>query len=612
MDNGLISVGLGNNFELLNIFTEYIRYNKYIPYDEKSIFFFNFLWNDEKLKKQFYEKFREHIIHSTGKNINENLLVSTEEAYQKFIKKEKLFLRGKTSYYQYFKNQNITVSYKGLPDDISVLNKKYLVINKNTKKDIKTLVNVALQLTSEEMQLYRLNHFSTIPTFDLNEYHSEGFNAYCQINSDFCHLIKKIKSFDITKIFTRYQYSGNFMETNLIVPSYLNDYLKTNNYTNTNIKLTNILNTYLYSLSEMYKLDCHLLIQDIITTTVLIVLVIVIFLVYLNRKHPYLKAISPFLSILTIIGMTMNIAITKLMLYSHNELMCRLIYILKYFVLNLVYLPMFAIIFRIYYIYTNISKVNFGKKLNDKRIFHIISISLTAILLVTIAIVCSDDIHITSMGTVNKTRMFMCYYVHYKYYITFSYLYSFVMFIAMIIMTVKTIKVSKKFGEVKYILFIVVLLFSSMLSEGHYIILSMMGKDSYYYLILHVIYIIFCLGCVYLLVGYRLIYIKKHPIKNGTYKGNDINNDYFNTTINIVDFIPLKKELIKNYPFFNRSKSNNEQGTFFVVKDDHQNEPIDPSDPIANNPNNYFFNQALKKMENEKPIQPWEYNRRGC
>ncbi|ORX84286.1 hypothetical protein BCR32DRAFT_291433 [Anaeromyces robustus] len=615
IDNGLISAGLGNNNELLTLFSEFIHYNKYIPYNEKddeNIFFFNFLWTDEEKKNLFYNKFREHIINSTGKNINENLLISIEEAYQAFMKREKLFLKGKASYYQTFKNQNMTLSYKGLPNNVSALNRKYLVINRRTKKDITTLAEIALQLTSEEMQLYRLNHFSNIPTFDLNKSNSQEFHTYCQNNSEFCHLIQQINSFDTSKIFNRYTYSGNFMETNLIVPSYLNDYLKTNNSTKINNKLTNILNTYLFSLSEMYKLDYHLLIQDIITAVVLLILIVVIILVFLNRKHPYLKAISPHLSNLTIIGMAINIMVTKLIIYSHDLVMCRLVYILKFFVLNLVYLPMFAIIFRIYYIYTNISKVNFGKKLNDKRILNIISITLLIILLITIVIGYNDEIYVTTMGVAFPTRMVMCYYVHFQFHSIFSYAYSIFMFIAMIIMTLKTIKVSKKFGEVKYILFIVILLFSSMLSEGHYIILTILGKNTPFYLILHIIYVIICLACVYLLVGYRLIYIKKHPIKNGTYKGNDINNDYFNTTINIVDFIPLKKELIKNYPFFSKSKLNNNQGTFFVVKDhqnqnqNHQNEMFDPSDPIENNPNNYFFNQALKKIENEQNRQIYQ------
>ena len=69
------------------------------------------------------------------------------------------------------------------------------------------------------------------------------------------------------------------------------------------------------------------------------------------------------------------------------------------------------------------------------------------------------------------------------------------------------------------------------------------------------------------------------------YKGN---NNYFNI-IDITDYLPKEYALRKNQKYFN-SKMSSPQ----IMND---------NDPIANNPNNYFFNKGLEmlsKLEKEE------------
>ncbi|KAG4086040.1 hypothetical protein H8356DRAFT_1736775 [Neocallimastix lanati (nom. inval.)] len=597
VDDGILSIGLGNNDEMLNLFSEYIhlKYNvKSIPKGDQKSDFFSFLLN-EKTSNEFYNSFKEFLIKYTGSNLNKTLTTSVQDSYNSFINNEKKFLKGKASNYVSLKNTYSNIIIRSLPNDISVINRKYLVINSDSKKDKNMLVQLALQLTSQEIQLYRAKEFGNLPTFDFKRKTPDDYTTlYCNSYPELCKLIRESNPIDITKLFQRGDNSASVMEVRLIMPSTLKTGISSNNYTIFNNTFINILNLESHSLTKFYKNNPIFLVQDILTLSIILILIIVVIMVHIHRKHPYLKAISPFLSNLTVIGMILNISVSKTMFFVNTELLCQLIYVIRNFTLNLTNFPMFAIIFRIYYIYTNISKVNFGKKLNDRRLLIIITIAIIFFLILTSVIIFSDPFYVTTFGSFFPSRNKNCYSKNQTGYFNFIIIYVILTFILMLIMTVRTIKVSRQFGEVKYILFIVLLLFSSIIYEFIYMSLMAILRSDTFYLIAHIVYMLCCLCCVYLLVGYRLIYVLKHPIKNGTYKGNDINNDYFNTTINIVDFIPLKKNRIGNFPFFKQSKGHDSNGTFSIVKDEDN-----INDPILSNPNNYFFNQALKLLDEE-------------
>jgi len=607
VDDGIISAGFGSNDELLNFFVEFIHYKfniKKLPDRDETPEFFEFLF-DEYKSKEFYDSFRKYLIKYTGKYLNKTLINSIEDAYNSFLNNEKLFLRGKASNYLALKSINPNISIHSLPDNTSVIDRKYIVINNNSKKDKKMLVKVALQLSSREMQLYRAKVFGNLPTFDFKRNNLDNYTIeFCNSYPELCDLIKKLNSIDVTTAFIRDKFSGSYIESRLVLPTTLKSDTFNNNYFLFNSTFLNILNIKPFSLLDLYKAVPLFIFQDIMTVIVVDILSITLIMVYFKRKHPYLKAISPFLSSLTIIGMILNISISKFMFFVHTKILCQLLYVVKYFTLNLTNLPMFATIFRIYYIYTNISEVNFGKKLNDKRLFNIISITLSVILIFAFVTVFSDEFYETTMGTAMTTRSIMCFNKHYNHFIVFTIIMLVIMFFVMLVMTIKTIKVSRQYGEVRYVLFILFLLFSSLLYEFIFIILIHESKGTTIFLISHAIYMCSCLCCAYLLVGHRLIYVLKHPIKNNMYQGNDINNDYFNNTLNIIDFIPLKKTGNCPFSFFKKNKNKGKRDVnkevFSVVKDCE----ISFDDSITNNPNNYFFNQALKSLSRPKEQSP--------
>jgi len=151
----------------------------------------------------------------------------------------------------------------------------------------------------------------------------------------------------------------------------------------------------------------------------------------------------------------------------------------------------------------------------------------------------------------------------------------------MIIMLIKIHKISKKYGDIKFIFFIVILLFSTSIFDGSIYLLN--GTDSFFF-VLFIVYLICCVLSTYLLVGYRLNFIKNHPIKNGSYNGNSVNDDYFDNAINLVNFIPLIKDKnsINGFSFKSsngKSKYDNKNnGTFYIIPEEE--------DPIDRNPNN--------------------------
>lgn len=426
-NNELVSIGLGNNDELLDLFSEFIHLKYNIPNNDNSNLV-KILKDDDM---ELYNSFKEYLVQYTGTNLNQTLSTSINDAYNLFINKNIKYYKGKASNYHYLKmNNNIEFSIQALPNYTTVMNKKYLVINKNSNKEKRMLFDVANILTSEDIQLYRAKMLGSIPTIDLTKKDSEGFRKYCQINQELCELVSNLYSVDVENMF-KIEKGASLMEIRLVVPSNLKKSLQTNNYTQISTILENIYNLNPFNMNSEGNsyTNVFFISRAISTAFVLFTLIVVIVMVYINRKHPYLKAISPDLSILTIIGMIMNIAFGDIYIFIKTEFTCRLYFIIKYFISSLIYYPMFAIIFRIYYIYTNISKVNFGKKLNDKYLLTVLAYALIIVFLLLTVVIgfVENKIFYMTSGTAFYYRYYTCQNLNIQYYTILSYLYSLIM-----------------------------------------------------------------------------------------------------------------------------------------------------------------------------------------
>ena len=418
IDSNIFSAGFGNNDILLNFFTEFIRYQYDIP-QENNPMSYNVLFNGTN--HEIYESFRNYMIKLTGEEvISKPLEISIVDAYNAFVNNEKKVFLGKASYFKLLKeNQNITISTQSLPNGESVINENFIVINKNSKLNKDLLLQAALELTSPEIQLYRAQELGIIPTFDLNNNSNSFVNNYCSQNSDICEIFKNLNPIHIGKIYRRSQYSASLMEVRLVLPLSLKKYLIEDNISFIEMTFSNIIDLWNNSFITTLAFSSFLvafLILNVITIGAAIFLIVVIFKVHKNRKHPYIKAMSPQLTNLTIFGMILRIIYPYFFNLVKTRILCRLIScVANFFINNLVYVPLFAIIFRIYYIYTNITSVSYGKKLHDKRLIRYIILYIIVINAAFYGLTAFDEFNLITTGTISITRSIACVYNFDKY-----------------------------------------------------------------------------------------------------------------------------------------------------------------------------------------------------
>ncbi|KAL6594791.1 hypothetical protein LY90DRAFT_675619 [Neocallimastix californiae] len=636
--SGILSIALEDGSELTDLFFEYIRSQFGEPDPEKNFEYLNNFIQDKSKIINFYKSFRDYVIKFTGKDIESTLSTTHRQAFQSFVRKDKKLFKGKASYYSFLKDKIVyPFSMVNLSNNYGIVDGKYLSIvaySEKYKKYSSDVMNYVLLLTSEDFQLARAASFGSIPTFNLkskeflnpinNETETPNANAenendvtkndeiikfdntddhttniysYCINNPDICKVYNNTKPVEIKKIFYKNKYSAGYLEIRITLPEILKQLLiegdsnlifeRIPNYFDKGV-LVEIQN------KHSYKEILTFFLFTGINLVVVLILLFTMVKVYKNRKHPFLKAISPLFSNLTLLGLILKCLFPYYFFIVDSKLSCQMNFALNFFFSNLIFLPMLAIIFRIYYIYTNVSNVNFGKKLNDKRILIILSIILILEFIITFLISFAGNYDFSTYGVFLPYRSIWCFFTDYVTYMIIITFYCTILFFCMIIMLIKIHKISKKYGDIKFIFFIVILLFSTSIFDGSIYLLN--GTDSFFF-VLFIVYLICCVLSTYLLVGYRLNFIKNHPIKNGSYNGNSVNDDYFDNAINLVNFIPLIKDKnsINGFSFKSsngKSKYDNKNnGTFYIIPEEE--------DPIDRNPNNYFFNRTLK-MLNQK------------
>eukprot|EP00833_Pecoramyces_ruminatium_P015932 jgi/Orpsp1_1/1189964/evm.model.d7180000075806.1 len=554
----VLSVGLGNNDELLNMFSEFIRYQYDIPKENDSSSFKKLY---DGSTHEVFSEFRDYITKFSGEKIEETLSTSIEEAYHAFIGKEKKLFRGKASQYKMINSSSNSDSVKinSLPDNKSVINEKYVVINKNSKKSVEELIQVALQLTSSEIQIYRASHLGAIPTFNMTNSADQSVNSYCKENSDLCSMIKTMNPIYIDKIFRMSRNSAAFMETRLVLPMGLKKSLNESNYDLVETTFSNILDLNIGDVMAM-KVGFNMvmfMVLLIVTNIVAIYLIIVIIRVHKNRKHPYIKAMSPHLSNLTIFGILLRTIGPYYLAIVTTRFQCRMNSVVNFFSSDMIYLPLFAIVYRIYYIYTNISSVSYGKKLSDTRLLIYILIAIFVTVNVFFGITFFDNnFNITTYGSFYTIRTITCTY-NFNLYAIYGTVYSFILFIFMMNMTLKIHKLSRKYGDTRFIFFILALFFSSIFFEmafASFLNVSNTFSVSVFSIFLHFIEMTISILTVYLLIGNRLKYIKKHHIAK-----SKMDSSYVNNFDKIAKFIPMKF----NSESFSNTRNTNSSSKYF-------------------------------------------------
>ncbi|OUM57840.1 hypothetical protein PIROE2DRAFT_17058 [Piromyces sp. E2] len=341
-------ISLGDEDDLLNLFLEYTS-NKYSLSKDLDKSFFNIFYNETS--EHLFTSFKSFVNTYTDNNFNNTFGVSLDQVLKHFINEEILFFRGKASHAKLFNefnnSYNKTVLSTLPPKFMSIVTEKFLVLNRHSKIDATILTEIALQLTSKEMQYTRAKNFGSIPTFDININDDEVLRTYCQNFPDICQKLRILNKIFVKDVFQS-RYSPPLFETRLLLPSVLKKYIYDKNslqqtiYTFKNIK-------------ELATTDIDTYITIIYIATGIGIMYTVYNLIYIYkfRDHPYIKVISPKFCMVIIIGYLLTMIEPVLILPPYFILKCKFLSSFEIFFVSLIILPMIIVTYRIYAIFKN-------------------------------------------------------------------------------------------------------------------------------------------------------------------------------------------------------------------------------------------------------------------
>jgi len=553
-------MALGDDDELLNLVVEYFKcYYNPIKNDESN---FELFYNEKS--KELFRSFREFINKSSSLNLNKTLEVSKEDAYKSFLNNESVFFKGKASHYRLLteknseddenSNNNSTEVKRSIinsvtatlpPYNTTILDKKYLVINKNSKIDKNILIDLAIQLTSSDIQLYKAEKLGILPTIDISQFNStenisqfnntdytssqnntDSVSHYCQINPEICYFVEKMKPIHVKDIF-KSEFSPPFMEVRLLLPKMIRQYLSTEDYNTIKNVFENIRSLVMEKTDNLQITTKILYIPMIIFT---LIAVVVMGLVLKYRNHPHMKLFSPVISNLIIIGITMNILSAPFMIQNHNILKCQIRHVYETVDTNLCLLPMIVIAYRVYFIYKNKSNIMGYKRLKNSRlILFILSFVLLMAILSSWITYKYLKFYLVSYGNIDTYRHPTCSYDEGRVFdISERALYT-TMFFILVFIVLKTGKISKKFDEFRYPYIMIISLIVEYARD--YTIYHLPSKGYFgYYVIIFIVYMLGYFFCIYLLIGRKLIYAVRHPLESLSYNKDAFYRNYIDTT----------------------------------------------------------------------------------
>jgi len=396
-----LTISLGDDDDLLNFVIEYAS-NHYTLNKEYDKNYFNIFYNDTA--HEFFETFVNLILDISEGDVGNSLYLYQNDAFLNFINGDSSLLKTKASHYKVL-NQLENVSASLPPKNIGALIEKYLVVNRKSDIPTEILSEVALQLTSKDFQIFRAENFGSIPTFDLTQKESdEDIQRYCQQHSQMCDYLEKLNRLNIKEFF-KSRYSPSYYEIEYMLPPLLRN----------NIEYHDI-DRIIYNFKNIKELKSTQILgygiaSWVVTIITALLAIQTIYEVYKYRDHPYLKVVSPKFCIAILVGCFMNIFKIVLRLPPYAIIKARLFFLYNTISFNLIYIPMFAVTFRVYRIYTSKSIVS--KSLSNKYL------AIAIIFLITIwctyrAIVSFVDyMYYMTHGDINISRFPM---YEYKFY----------------------------------------------------------------------------------------------------------------------------------------------------------------------------------------------------
>ena len=450
-----LEIGLGDDDSFLDFFAEYANnyYNTSKEYDDKQ---YKLFYNDtgKELLKSFYDfliDFGESNENNESNESNESntlqqnedededeplantLWLSYDNAYLSFMNNKSTFYRGRASHYPAFQKDdkgksinNISVSLP--PKHISTVTERYVVVNKCSKQDKKLLVDIALELTSKEMQLFRAKNFGSIPTFNITKMNNDSIiESYCKLQPTICHFIQNMKRLYLKDIF-KSKYSVPFYEIRVKMPVMFKQYLSVNKDAFVDIAFKIFQN--LFELNT-YSLGIQIPLTYIITSTVAITFFILIYFIRKYRNHPYIRVVSPNFCIMIIIGCTINMIKVLNCLPPYTIFKIKFFYVIEALGTGLIYIPMIAVTYRIFAIYQTKS-FNSGY-LTNKILYIAVGTLISFIVIYRIIVTLIYEFSYMPYGSISHSRYPMFYFeaeeLQLRFYHSFFYVIVRILFI---------------------------------------------------------------------------------------------------------------------------------------------------------------------------------------
>jgi len=394
-----IILSFADDDNLLNFVTEYASslYNLSSKYDPN---YFKLFYNDTSTS--FYTELRDLIMPTIEKSRysydpRNVATVTLDNAFLDFKFDNSTFFKGKASHDILFKKiyTNEEVLFILPPKYQSATIHKYLVANKYSKVDPEILAEVALVLTDKDAQLFRSELFSTIPTFDFTKKDSDAVQKYCSTNSVICDAMDKMKKLDVKDIF-KSDYMVAFYEIVCSIPIKFKNYFITNdiNYIKNALKNANEFIT--------DDLGPYGALSILTISFTIIFCIFVIFMTYKLREHAYIKVISPLFCNLIIIGCILNMIKLFKFIPPYSSTKIKIFLLIETIGTNLIYIPMFAVAYRIFVIYK--TKTFMSNKLNNKRLLIGVMVSVSIAVIYNLIIVLTNRFYYITMGSISVAR----------------------------------------------------------------------------------------------------------------------------------------------------------------------------------------------------------------
>ncbi|OUM61846.1 hypothetical protein PIROE2DRAFT_12050 [Piromyces sp. E2] len=493
-----LCVALGDDEELLKMFVEYIR----TP-DSTSF--------DPDVTKEKVNQFKSFI-----RNSKVNINSTMEEAYNSFKNNECVFFKGKTSHYKRIIEENPDVKVVATPNNINIINKKYLIFNINSKLKAESQREIIKVLTSDAIQYANSDYLDSVPTLNIPDV------RYCTNREDLCNIIKNAKAV-LLKDYFETEYSAPYMEVRLLLPQQLRDYILSTDEEKSTSDILDVLENigkFYFQKNVQRKLKRIIVYIPMVILTLGGVLMMIYTFKY--RKHSYLRIYSPSLCIISIFGFIMGILSVLLMTESYTLNQCKVKYIYDNVNASLMLGPLIAISFRIYSIYSNKSRITLGKQLRNKRLFIFLFIFVIGIMVYSFIVVNNLKYYILTTGDITKIRQPSCSFDNKKSYRYFYMGIQSIMFFVMAFTIIITGKVARKYGEIRYI---IIMIFVYIVELCMSIFKSIIINSSICkaYMIMYVFYMVSYFACVYMLFGTKLVHSIRNPngFNNTTYNSDD-------------------------------------------------------------------------------------------